>query len=208
MRVQKIGLLAYGSLRWRPEGLLEVLELPGAVDVETPFAIEFARTSMWRDGCPTLVPVESGGSRVAAAVIPFREGISVSDAQTRVWRRELLRTSGTYDRVSNAGSPNKVYVEPIEQRIAEFEVVLSVSIGSNIDDLNAEVLADLAIASSRAPAGARREDGITYLIEAKKQKIETPLLRAYEEAILRRMAVASLDEAWTAARSSSVDAAF
>jgi hypothetical protein len=205
--VQSIGLLAYGSLRWRPEGLREVLDLAGAIGVETPFAIEFARTSKWRDGCPTLVPVESGGSRVEAAVFPFREGISVPDAQTRVWRRELLRTSGTYDRHSNAGSPNKVYVEPIEQRIAEFDVVLAVRIGSNIDDLDAELLADFAIASARAPAGARREDGITYLVEAKNQRIETPLLPAYEEAILHRLAVASLDEAWTAARSSSVDAA-
>jgi hypothetical protein len=205
--VQEIGLLAYGSLRWSPGGLQEALDLALAVDVETPFAIEFARTSRWRDGCPTLIPVESGGSRVAAAVIPFREGISVPDAQTRVWRRELLQTTGTYDREANAGSPNKVYVEPIEQRIADFDVVLSVSIGANIDNLDGEILADLAIASARAPAGARFEDGITYLIAAKKQKIETPLLSAYEGAIVHRLAVASLDEAWTAARASSVDTA-
>lgn len=205
--MQKIGLLAYGSLRWNPAELQEVLDVVGAIDVETPFAIEFARTSRWRDGCPTLIPVESGGSRVAAAVIPFREGISVTDAQTRVWRRELLRTTGTYDRETNAGSPNKVYVEPIEERIADFDVVLSVSIGSNMDDLDEEILADFAIASARAPAGARREDGITYLIAAKQQKIETPLLPAYEGAILHRLTVASLDEAWMAARASSVDAA-
>lgn len=201
--VQKIGLLAYGSLRWHPKGLREALDLAGAIVVETPFAIEFARTSKWRDGCPTLVPVESGGSQVAAALIPFREGISLPDAQTRVWRRELLRTSGTYDRTRHP-SPNKVYVEPIEQPFADFDVVLSVSIGTNIDHLDGETLADFAIASARASAGDRREDGITYLIEAKKQGIETPLLPAYEDAVLHRLGVASLEEAWTAARSSSV----
>jgi hypothetical protein len=205
--VQSIGLLAYGSLRWHPEGLREVLNLAGAIDVETPFAIEFARTSKWRDGCPTLIPVESGGSGVAAVVIPFRDGISLPDAKTQVWRRELMQSTGTYDKESNAGSPNKVYVEPIERRIAEFDVVLSVNIGSNIDELDGATLAEFAIASARAPAGGRREDGISYLIEAKKQKIETPLLPAYEAAILTRLAAASLHEAWTVARASSVDAA-
>jgi hypothetical protein len=207
LSVQKIGVLTYGSLRWHPEVLEKVLDLGSAIDVQTPFAIEFARTSKWRDGCPTLIPVVSGGSRVPAAVIPFRERISVSDAQTHVWRRELLRTTGTYDKKSNAGSPNKVWVEPIERPIAGFDVVLAVSIGSNIVKLDGEILADLAIASARASAGDRREDGISYLIDAKKQGVETPLLPAYEEAILDRLAVASLDKAWAAARSSPVDAA-
>jgi hypothetical protein len=202
--VQRIGLLAYGSLRWHPKELQEALDLAGATVVETPFAIEFARTSNRRDGCPTLIPVESGGSRVAAALIPFREWISVPDAQTRVWRRELLRTSGNYDRERDPG-PNKVYVEPIEQGFEGFDVVLSVSIGSNIDYLDGETLAAFAIASARAPAGGRREDGITYLTDAKKQGIETPLIPAYESAVLHRLAVASLEEAWAAARSSSVD---
>jgi hypothetical protein len=204
--VQKIGLLAYGSLRWHPKGLEEVVDLAGASVVETPFAIEFARTSNWRDGCPTLIPVESGGSRVAAALFPFREGISLPDAQTHVWRRELLGASGTYDRTRHPG-PNKVYVEPIEQSFAGFDVVLSVSIGTNIDQLDAETLANFAIASARASAGARREDGISYLIDAKKQEIETPLRPAYKEAVLHRLGVASLEAAWTAARSSSIDAA-
>jgi hypothetical protein len=200
--VQRIGLLVYGSLRWHPKGLRDVLDLEGAIDVQTPFAIEFARSSKWRDGCPTLVPVESGGSRVAAAVIPFLLGTSVPDAQTRVWQRELLRTSGRYDRERDPG-PNKVYVEPLEQYFAGFDVVLSVTIGSNIDHPDGETLADLAIASARAQAGARGEDGITYLIDAKKQGIATPLLPAYEAAVLRRLAVSSLEQAWATARSSS-----
>ncbi len=204
--MQRIGLLAYGSLRWHPKELREALDPEGAMVVETPFPIEFARTSNRRGGCPTLIPVESGGARVAAELIPFQVGLSVAEAQTRVWRRELLRTDGTYDRNRNPGR-DKVYVEPIEQHYEGFDVVLSVGIASNIDHLDEETLADLAIASARAPAGERREDGITYLIETKKQGIKTPLLPAYENAILRRLSVASLEQAWSAARSSSVNTA-
>ncbi len=170
--------------------------------VETPFPIEFARTSSRRDGCPTLIPVESGGARVAAELIPFQAGLSLAEAQTRVWRREVLKRDGTYDRDRNPGR-NKVYVEPIEQHYEGFDVVLSVSIASNIDHLDGETLAGLAIASARAPAGERCEDGITYLIEAKKQAITTPLLPAYENAILRSLAVVSLEQASSTARSSS-----
>jgi hypothetical protein len=202
--MQRIGLLAYGSLRWHPKELADVLDLKGATDVETPFPIEFARTSTARrDGCPTLVPVESGGARVAAKLIPFRAGISVPEAQTRVWRRELLQTHGTYDGERNHG-PNKVYVEPVEQHYDGFDLVLAVRIGPNIDRVDPGRLADLAIQSARRPAGERREDGISYLVEAKNQDITTPLLPEYEKAILRRLAVASLEEAWEVARSNPI----
>lgn len=66
-------------------------------------------------------------------------------------------------------------------------LVLSVRIGSNIDHVDGETLADFAIASACAPAGARREDGITYLVDTKKQGIETPLLPPYEKAVLHRL---------------------
>jgi hypothetical protein len=199
--MERLGLLAYGSLRWDPRELRDILDLENVVEVETPFKIELARTSTTRrDGCPTLIPVETGGARVRAALIPFSYGVALGDAQTQVWRRELLRTSGTYDGTRQPG-PNKVYVEAVDRPYEGFGLVLAVKVGQNIEQPTADVLAGLAIASVQAPAGARREDGISYLIEAKRQGIVTPLMPAYERALLGRLGVASLDEAWIAARS-------
>jgi hypothetical protein len=47
-------------------------------------------------------------------------------------------------------------------------------------------LADLAIASAEAKAGEIQRDGISYLINAKKNGIVTPMMDAYEKAVLER----------------------
>lgn len=197
-----IGLLAYGSLRWDPrDELEEVLDFEALVRcAETPFRVEFARHSRTRDGCPTLMPVETGGARVPADLIPFRGVSAVNEAQTLVWRREVGRSDGDYDSQRDLG-PNKVYVEPVVGVAYEsFDVVLSVRVASNIASLRGDVLAELAIGSARAEAGARRQDGISYLIDAKRHGVETPLRADYESAILRRLGVTSLEGAWHAAR--------
>jgi len=55
-----VGILAYGSLIADPGPEIE----PAIVDrikCETPFKVEFARTSKRRAGAPTLVPYKAGG---------------------------------------------------------------------------------------------------------------------------------------------------
>ncbi|MFT7879194.1 MAG: hypothetical protein ABXS91_02265 [Sulfurimonas sp.] len=44
-------------------------------------------------------------------------------------------------------------------------------------------------------AGEKEEDGISYLISVKRQGIKTPLMEHYEQALLNKMSVKTLDEA-------------
>ena len=54
--VPMIGILAYGSLIDDPGREIEPLIIRRLKGVETPFQIEFARSSSTRDGAPTLIP--------------------------------------------------------------------------------------------------------------------------------------------------------
>jgi hypothetical protein len=197
-------MLAYGSLRWDPGHLADVLDLNARAEwVETPFPIEFARSSTGtRGGGPSLIPVDNGGARVSAPVVPFRDRMSVQEAQTLIWRREVRATEGEYNPLRSPG-PNKVYVDEHQGISDAFDVVLAVRIGANITPLTADVLAACAIRSAQSEAGAARRDGISYLIEAKRCGVETPLSPAYEAAVLGALGVASLEEALLAARARS-----
>lgn len=73
------------------------------------------------------------------------------------------------------------------------EVVLAARFAATITSLTAGRLADLAIASARLDRTGR--DGITYLIDAKRDGIATPLSDAYEQEILRRTQARDLTEA-------------
>lgn len=197
----RIGLIAYGSLQWDPGELADILDFGTRIEgVQTPFRVEFARSSSKRGGGPTLIPVETGGAVSAAPVIAFREAMSIQHAETLVWKRETGRTDGHYEAHRNHG-PNKVYVDAYEVLYAGFDVVLAVRIGSNIEDLSASNLANLAIRSAQIEHGERRADGISYLIDAKRCGIETPLQPAYEgAAIVQKLGVGTLEEAWQVVR--------
>jgi hypothetical protein len=197
----RLGLLAYGSLQWEPGVLEDVLDAMTVVEgVLTPFSVEFARSSASRDGAPTVVPVNAGGARVPSTVIALQNDLNVADAQTLIWRRELGRTDGTYDPRPGDG-PNKVLVEPISGVYDGFHTVLAVRIGSNIPNPDGEKLAKLAIKSARGTAGSEERDGISYLRKAKLHGVVTPLSTSYEDAVLQRLGVESLQEALIAARS-------
>lgn len=165
----------------------------------TPFNVEFARSSQGRDGAPTIIPVESGGSSVDAVLLVLRNHILPDDARNMLWRRET----------NQVGSNKRyVYVPPESQTLntvvvadysalANVELVLTTKIDSNISPLTARQLAELAIDSARAKAGSERRDGISYLLNAKKAGIVTPLMESYEQEVLRQTGSESLEDAWS-----------
>ena len=53
-----IGILAYGSLISSPGDEIASATTETIKNVQTPFRVEFARTSTSRAGAPTLVPAE------------------------------------------------------------------------------------------------------------------------------------------------------
>lgn len=73
--MSKVGILAYGSLIEEPGKEIEPLICERRDRIETPFSIEFARSSSTRDGAPTVVPVETGGSPVDATILVLDVGV-------------------------------------------------------------------------------------------------------------------------------------
>jgi hypothetical protein len=101
-----------------------------------------------------------------------------------------------YRREINSVGSDKSYTDPASgdlKRAAKdrhtglggLHVVLSTRLAGNITPLTAERLADLAIDSARKLTDGR--DGISYLMNAKKNGIETPLSDAYAEEVIRRL---------------------
>lgn len=109
-----------------------------------------------------------------------------------------------YRREIDAIGSGKSYSEPepgdlkrvaIERHtgLGGLHVVLSTRLAQNITPLTAERLADLAIDSARKLKNGR--DGITYLMNATKSGIRTPLTTAYASEVMRRLGVADLAQA-------------
>ncbi len=80
--------------------------------------------------------------------------------------------------------------------------MLYTKIGRNIDPLSAKTLAGLAIHSVQMADPGK--DGITYLMDAKRCGIETPLMSDYESEILRQTEAKSLRNALNRLRSRNV----
>jgi cation transport regulator ChaC len=190
-----VGILAYGSLIEDPGIELTPLIVERRTGVETPFRIEFARSSSSRCNAPTVIPVESGGSCVKATILILKAGVTPQQAEDLVWRRETRneRSEKHYVRPSEPNT-NRVIVESL-QSFNGIDVVLYTSIGSNIKDLSPDRIAKLAIESAKAKAGKDGKDGISYLISLKRHGISTPLMPAYESEILRLMNATSLEAA-------------
>ena len=79
-------------------------------------------------------------------------------------------------------TPNTVIIES-KFSFEGIETVLYTRIGANIDGLMATNLAKLALDSARARQDGK--DGISYLMNAKKCGIQTPVSPDYEKEILR-----------------------
>jgi hypothetical protein len=194
-----IGILAFGSLRDDPGEEIEAV-LVERRPVETPFPVEFARYSKSRGGAPTLVPVEDAGATVPAEVLVLKEGVSQTDAQSLLWRREARRAdSGEYERPKVPG-PNHVLVEE-RHDVAGVGVVFYTDFArvGKVPDAAPEELARHAIASvGRAES---EKDGVTYLIKAQAAGTVTPKTEAYEAEVLHQTGAGTLEEALAKTRS-------
>ncbi len=199
--MKRIGILAYGSLIDDSGKELEPLIRERIPDVETPFSIEFARSSSSRSGAPTLVPVEDGGAQVQGVILVLDPTVEVRRAEDLLWRRETRNECSDkhYRPIDNPG-PDTVVIDHL-QNLANVETVLFTKIGANVKVRTPEYLADLAICSARSKAGEKRMDGISYLISVKTQKIQTPLMPEYEAAILQKTKAQTLQEAYDKIRS-------
>ena len=191
-----VGILAYGSLISTPGVEIEGGTTETKEQIHTPFNVEFARSSRKRGGAPTLVPVETGGVRVGGQI--FVLDVEEQEAGHRLWRREIDAVgSGRLYKAPDVIGPNTVVVRRIED-LEGVDIVLYTDIAANIDPLTAGSLAQLAIDSVHK--ADRDRDGISYLIAAKRNGIRTALSDRYEEEILQRLAVSSLEEALASLR--------
>ncbi len=192
----RVGILAYGSAVEEP-GPEIAAAVTRRAEVQTPFPLEFARSSRTRDGAPTLVPVRAGGARVPASVLVLDDSVSVHDARAMLYRRETgRRTEITAD----------IQVGWIAELagFAGTDACLYTALPPNIRPLTAGKLAELALSSAAGPAGAGRRDGISYLQQQKRRGVMTPLLPDYEKAVLARTGTRDLDDAWRRVRSAAI----
>jgi hypothetical protein len=185
-----VGILAFGSVVDDPGAELQAAAVR-RIEVDTPFAVEFARSSRIRDGAPTLVPVSKGGSSVRAVILVLEDSVGERDARRMLYRRESGRTSAS-NSVSGAGSRWIAALTGFGGR----DTCLYTALPANISPLSADRLAELAIHSATAAAGIQRRDGISYLADQQRRGVQTPLMPAYVAEVLARTGGRDLGDAW------------
>jgi hypothetical protein len=196
VEAKNVGILAYGSVISDPGSEIASVTV-NSINADSPFKIEFGRSSRMRDGAPTLVPVQEGGAKVKAVVIVLAPSVSEQEAADLLWRRET-RKVGSGRRYSPPAHPraNNVLVKELKD-FAGLDVVLYTDFppSGKLKNPTPQQLAELAIESAKAPAGAKAMDGISYLIAVKDSGIRTPLMPEYEKQILTRTASTDLKRA-------------
>ena len=198
-----LGILAYGSLIEDPGIEISPLILERRSGVETPFCIEFARSSSSRSNAPTVIPFENGGYRVQATILVLETSVSFQQAKDLLWRRETRNEGSEKHYVGPLKpDPNRVVIETL-RNFNDIDIVIYTKLGINILDLNPKRLAELAVNSAKA-AGKDGKDGISYLISLKRQGISTPLMPAYECEILKLANAVSLEDALKKCRGDEV----
>jgi cation transport regulator ChaC len=187
-----VGILAYGSLISDPGDEIDAVKLRIIENIETPFCVEFARSSSSRGGAPTLIPVGSGGRRVNGTIIVV--SASTQEAHDMVYRREIHQVGSERSyKEPAAGAEGRVRVKFVDGGMMGVASVLYTDIDTNITDLTAAKLADLAIASVRKAETGK--DGISYLMAASRNGIRTALSDDYAAEILRQTQTSTLEEA-------------
>jgi hypothetical protein len=201
----KIGIFGFGSLISDPG---EELENATArrLRAETPFAVEYGRTSQrTRGGAPTLVPVASGGARVKATIFVLKDSVSEHEAAGILWRRETRQVGSgkPYKRPTKPG-PNSVLVAACRNFMGLDRVLYTDFADSGkLPNPTAAHLARLAIGSAQNLQVPEGMDGISYLMAAKKAGITTPLSADYEKEILLIAGASSLEDALLKVRTMS-----
>jgi hypothetical protein len=192
----RYGIFGFGSLIGDPGQ-----ELTDATDsrrpLETPFSVEYGRSSNTRGGAPTLVPVATGGAKVKATVFVLKPSISEQEAKNILYRRELHQVGSgrAYDSSAHPGK-NSIVIAAWPQLIG-LERIFYTDFGDagKLVNPTPALLAQLAVASARNRDVPEGNDGISYLINAKKTGIVTPLSAAYEKEILKLTGADSLEKA-------------
>jgi hypothetical protein len=190
-----VGILAFGSVVKQPGADLQALVVRRIEWVETPFAVEFARSSRTRDGAPTMVPVEGGGTTLPASILVLEDFVDEAVARDLLYRRETWRI-GEDVTYSTAGAS---WIGKLSD-FAGLSACLYTALPQNIQPLTVERLADLALQSAAAAAGGHRRDGISYLEQQEQRGVMTPLMPGYEAEILARTGAPDLSRAWALAR--------
>jgi cation transport regulator ChaC len=188
-----LGILAYGSLIDNPGSeLSEIIE--SQLVTTTPFNVEYARSSSSRDGAPTLAVVQGCGAPVKAILYLLDQAVSLEDAIDILFRREMHEPAGS-TRKYNQLHPGAVQVEILTD-FQNVSTVLYTKTTITHPNTSADELADLAIQSAYQAAGRKCEDGICYLRDMKNCGVVTAITDDYEKAILSKLGVKDLQEAW------------
>lgn len=194
----KIGILAFGSLINDPGEEINKLEI-ARIDCKTPFKIEFLRISSSRGKAPTLIPVmdDSIGKQNNAKIIIIDENTSLDNAKSILWRRECHKKDKS-EKFTKPESPTSknVLIGELENFYGVEKIIFTYFLlQSEYKDLTPEKLADFAIESILSNAGIEEQDGIRYLLSAKRSGIVTELSEEYENIILLKTKTNTLQEA-------------
>ena len=167
------------------------------IKLETPFPVEYARISRTRGGAPTLVPHKSGAP-VSAEILVLDNDLSVAEARDMLSRRERRR-EGTGETYRRGTGENCVLVEEFHDDPCVSTVLYTdFNPSGKIPYPTAADLAKRAIASvATAKEGM---DGITYLMNAIRSGIETPLTADYKAEVLRQTVTLTLEDALKTAK--------
>ena len=192
----RYGIFGFGSLINDPGEELTKATV-SRQDLETPFAVEYGRSSNTRGGAPTLVPVKMGGAKVKATVFMLKDSISEQEAEDILYRRELHRVGSgrTYDPSAKPGK-NSIVIAAWPNLIG-LKKIFYTDFGDSgkLTNPTPALLAKLAVDSARNREVPEGNDGISYLMNAKKAGIVTPLSADYEKEILKLTGTASLGQA-------------
>lgn len=197
---KKIGVLAFGSLIHDPGSELQD-RIGMRIKTNTPFAVEYGRYSgKTRGGAPTLAPHQQG-SPVAAEILVLDDEVTVEEATNMLSNRERRRI-GTGETYAEGTSANSVLVRAFkDDPCVDTVIYTDFPVTGKIPNPTATDLAEHAIRS--VATAEEGKDGITYLIDAIKCGVATPLTPAYRDEILGQTNAGSLEQALTNAKEAS-----
>jgi hypothetical protein len=193
----RVAILAYGPLATDPGDELAALIGERIHPYRTPFAVEYARLSPHRGQGPVLTVVpEEEGDPVNGYLLLMKDGVSVETATRALWRRETHQVGS--EKLPLGTERRDIH---LTTDLPEADAALYWSAQSNYPRPDAAGLARRAIDSARGPAGAARQDGISYLAKVIAAGIRTRLTDAYVAAVLEQTGAADLEAAWQWCRS-------